>query len=712
MNRDDLAARLLATFGEELEDQVRLGNTHLLALERAPADAEHLRALFRVMHTLKGAARAAGVSSVEQLCHRLETRLALLRDEGRAASADDVAALFAGLDELGQSTKALRPGLRNTPLAVAAISAAAPAAPTVQDAPEATVRIAPERLESLLSNSTRLLIASAESADQRSVLSDVVTLASTAASVAKRLQRAARQSGTEGVDQTVAELTVIDDTLAEIRSRASRLHSDFTETTRRVNRLARELSSGVRDLRLRPFADAVTGLPRVVRDVSLRTGKQVRLQIDGDTVQADRSVLDEIQNALLHLVGNAIDHGIEAPATRRAQGKPEEGVVRVAASLLGDRLIVTVSDDGGGLDVAQLRRALAARGEIVPDDDAAVARRLFSGGITTRASAGAISGRAVGLDAVRASLEAVRGGASVRWTANVGAVFTIEAPLNIASVRGILVRLGSAAIAIPTAYVGRLTRIRVADLRVVDGRAAIVTGGEPVPLVALAALLGPPLVSRPLDDHEIAIAVTLTVADRTLAVRVDELISEEEFIVRPIRSLGPTTVPYVSGAALLPNGTVALVLNAAELVAAGLATPGDAAPASSDRGAKATRRYRVLVADDSITTRTLESSVLEAAGYQVMTAVDGADAWRLLQERGADLVVSDVEMPRMDGVELCTAMRKSSRFKTTPLILVTALETATDRARGLEAGADAYLGKSSFDQESLLETVLQLIGAA
>ena len=717
MNKEELGRRLLAMFGEELDDQVRQGNEFLLALERSPNDLEHVRSLFRVMHTLKGAARAAGVEAAEQICHRLETLLADLRNGVRPVSAVDIAALFAGLDELARiaasntEIKAAKPAValaqQNTERRVVPPQSPRVDAPTAAPGREASVRVTPERLDQLLASSTELLITSGVQSDHGSALADIAELASVTGAAARRVRRSIAQTGGAHA-RTAAELASIDEALDTMRIRSSRLARDIAQVAGAVGRHARELSAGVRDIRLRPFADAASALPRVVRDVALTTGKSVRLEVHGESVQADRGVLDEIQNALLHLVRNAIDHGIEAPAARRARGKPEEGVVTVSASHIGDRLSVIVADDGAGIDIANVRRMLAGRGEPVPEDDVAVARRLFSGGITTRTAASAISGRAVGLDAARAAMERVRGSVDVRWVPGRGTTFTLEAPLSMSTVRTVLARVGTVFVAFPTAYVVRLLRVPASEVRSVNGRAMLSSPQEgPIPLASLAALLGPPLIARPAATETIT-AIYIRANDVALALRVDELIAEGELVVRPIRAQGRGAAPFVSGATLLPTGVIALVLNVPQLLAAG-AGASDVMPADAAVATKNSRR-RILVADDSITTRTLEASVLEAAGFEVITAVDGADAWRLLEERGADLVVSDVEMPRMDGMRLCETMRKSTRFKTTPVILVTALETPEDRSRGLEAGADAYLAKSSFDQEGLLDTVHQLIG--
>jgi two-component system chemotaxis sensor kinase CheA len=292
------------------------------------------------------------------------------------------------------------------------------------------------------------------------------------------------------------------------------------------------------------------------------------------------------------------------------------------------------------------------------------------------------------------------------WTAGQGTTIVLECPPTLATMRVLLTGVGAQVIAIPALGVERLLRVRQDDIRRAEGREIITTPDGPVPLVALARLL-PPLTARPSPG---AVPVLLLCSsDRRLAVAVDELFAEQEVVVRPLGPGGDTS-PHVTGAAILSTGRVALVLNSPVVISAGLSLgTGDAIAFEAARPQGHARR-RVLVVDDSLTTRTLEQSVLEAAGYEVYTAVDGADGWRQLEERGADAVISDVEMPRMDGFGLLEAIRGSRRFAQLPVVLVTALESAEHRARGLQGGADAYLGKSSFDQRALLETVAQLIG--
>jgi two-component system chemotaxis sensor kinase CheA len=383
--------------------------------------------------------------------------------------------------------------------------------------------------------------------------------------------------------------------------------------------------------------------------------------------------------------------------------------VTVGAALRGDRLVVTVADDGAGIDVAAVRQALHRAGREVPEDDRGVARALLTAGVSTRGEATAISGRGVGLDAVRAAVERVGGSVDVEWSPGEGTTFVLVLPVSIATVRALLVSVGGRALGIPSAAVERAIRVRPGDARVVDGRAVLPAAsgtGAPVPLVSLAHALG--WGEAPAAPDGVREGVLVQHRGRRVALLADDLLDERELVVRPVEHVGAGVATRVVGAALIGGSRVAVVLSPSALVDAALRPAAGAAPPPLSGGGARVRR-RILVVDDSITTRTLEESVLAAAGFDVVTAVDGVDAWRVIERGGIELVVADIEMPRLDGIALCERIRESRTLATLPVILVTSLDRPEQRARGLEAGADAYITKSSFDQDALIATVRQLL---
>ncbi|MCA1657402.1 MAG: response regulator, partial [Actinobacteria bacterium] len=399
----------------------------------------------------------------------------------------------------------------------------------------------------------------------------------------------------------------------------------------------------------------------------------------------------------MHLVRNAVDHGLETDAERRAAGKPEQGTIGVTIALRGDRLRLTIDDDGRGLDPAAIRRALERRGRAVPNDLASLQRTIFDDGLSTREQTTTLSGRGVGLGIVRVSVERVGGTVDVTSAVGRGTTFILEVPLSIATLRAITVEVDGALFGIPSAFVSRVDRIEARAIARVDGRAMLTTGGAPTPVTTLATLLGPPF-AEPAVDDELQI-VTVEMGSRRLGLVVDELLDERELVLRPLEHAGAAASALTIGSALLGDGQVVLVLGVAVLMSDSAPGVTLAAP-TADRFEPSSRR--ILVVDDSITSRTLEQSVLSAAGYDVVTAVDGLEGWRLVERGDIALVVSDVEMPHLDGFGLCERIRASARSASLPVILVTSLDQPEQRARGLEAGADAYVTKSGFDQDILL----------
>ncbi len=779
----DLAARLLRTFLDELDEQVRELNAELLALERdGTTDPARLGAIFRVAHTLKGAARATRLTPIEELCHVMESTLSDARDGYRTLGPGEFRLLYGAADALSGAGAQLRSGtpLDSAPLArltrqfagggvpgeLPAAPATATPAPSaavtpdaapdaagvsvrdsdpLEEAPRAAnrrgahghdghdaggasaddgadaphdsiavrsetqVRVQSEKLADLLATAGEMMLAAGAITEVPDAVSTVATSAARAITVYRRASIRLRQTIERGGGGVAERQLLLDlgDALRTVLNEAQRAALHGERAAGLVHRASGELMESVRRLRLRPFAEAVEALPRVVRDLASETGKQVELQIVGADVEADRSVLDGLRDALLQLVRNAVDHGIETPAERLRAGKSADGTIIVAAALRGQELHVTVSDDGGGVDLDGIRARARARGFVVPTQERALARLLFESGFSTRASATEISGRGVGLDIVRAAAERLRGTVDVRWRSGRGTTFVIETPLTLATQRALLVDVSGQTVAIPTASVTRLRRVAAADLREVDGRLVLPDPEGALPLASLAALLGPPLVAPDFGEGELVLVV-LESDEQRVALVVDALVTESDLVVRPIERRGSAPFAHLGGAALLPSGRIALVANPNALAVAAVGERG-AAPARR-QAAAAARTPRILVVDDSITTRTLEQSVLTAAGYDVITAVDGQAGWELVQEHAPELVLTDVEMPRMDGYALCETIRASSRFARLPVVLVTSLESVEQQRRGMDAGADAYIVKSSFDQEELLQTVRQLLG--
>ncbi|QAT88674.1 sensor histidine kinase/response regulator [Corallococcus coralloides] len=717
MDRDRLAQALLDSFLEELEGHVVSLNRDLLALEQAPARAKELvPGILRTLHSVKGASRAASASMVENACHRMEEVLEPLI-HGRAPSPDLFELCFATVDALddagrrlasrqelaGSPLETLLPQLeqaahgtpsRTPPGPAPKLEPAAPASAQkpVEAEPEPSVpaqasgetlpvRVSGQKLDALLGRSGELRVAMLRlegHAESLEALRDDVT----------GLRERVRGTQSEA-------------TLRRVELELARVARVLAQDRRALFQSSTGLDDEVRRARMLPFEEGCTGLERAARDVAHGLGRRVRMEVHGGGLELDRSLLQSLREPLLHLVRNAVAHGLEAPEERARHGKPEEGRVVLSARLRGSRVEVAVEDDGRGLDLESLRERARARGMEAPEDDEDAARLVFLPGLSTAQKVTAVSGRGVGLDVVRAQVEALRGSVEVAFKAGQGTRFTLDVPLTLSTLRVLLVSVGGQVLALASEGVDRLLRLSPSDVREVEGRMSWVTPEALVPLASLAGVLdlppGPPKARPP--------AVVLSAGTAQAALVVDEVIAEQEVLVR---SLGSRVkrARHVAAAAVLPDGRMALLLNPASLVrAAGGRPSAQFFPTPKEQVV----RRRVVLADDSPTTRMLEQSILEGAGYDVVACADGAEAWERLQAGGADAMVMDVEMPRMDGFQVTEAVRTSPRFGRVPVVLVTSREKPEDKARGLQAGASAYIVKSAFDPTSLLETLRRLL---
>ncbi len=733
-----LASQLMATFLEELDEHVRVLNRELLALEKepgGPATSVRVTALLRTAHSLKGASRAVNLSLLEVACHHVEEILIAVRDGQRPFGTELCGLVLTFADGLEDAARRLRAqqGLAQASIGsmLVQLEAAArgnpidtptprapsaerprngPAHPSPEPIPSAeaggaaAVRVSAERLDALLAHAGELLVAWHRLESRRDELVSVREMVS---------RWKSEWRGTETRPRAGAVPRGTATALAQTGERLRRLEKELEWIGARLTRdghllgqAAARLGDDVRRVRMLPFAEACAGLQRAVRDLARAGAKDVDVVVEGGDVELDRSILEGLRDPLLHLVRNAVDHGIEAPAGRRAEGKSPRARITVSAALRGARVAVVVADDGRGLDLVAVREQARKRGLAESESDHELARLVFEPGLSTAPIITDVSGRGVGLDVVKSRLEALNGSVDVTSEPGRGTRFTMSVPLTLTTLRALLVSAGGQTFAIAGASVEALARLRWSELRAVQSREMLVLGGRLVPVVSLAATLGL-RVETPAATDAKAPALIVAAGERRVALAVDELLAEQEVVVK---SLGPRlrNVRSVSGATVLPSGRVALVLNTAHLVRTALGrAPGQSATATAEEGAVAAKR--VLVVDDSVTTRTLEKSILETAGYEVAVAADGEIAWQMLQENGADIIVSDVEMPRMDGFGLTEAVRGSLRFRKLPVVLVTGRESEGDKARGMQVGADAYLVKSAFDQKALLDTIAQLL---
>ena len=482
-------------------------------------------------------------------------------------------------------------------------------------------------------------------------------------------------------------------TVAEFRD-LSRVLNDLQERTMRA--------------RMVPVSTITDQLHRAVRDVARSVGKTVEWEVRGGDTELDRGVLQQLADPLLHLVRNAVDHGIETPAERLAAGKPEQAVVRLHAMQLGSEVIITVTDDGHGIDVARVREEAHQRGVDVSgiDDDEAL-HLIFRSGLSTARFVSDVSGRGVGLDIVRANVEAVRGRIEVRSEAGAGSEFRIVVPITLAVLPCLLLACGGHRYAIPMHSVLVSQAFDHDREAHAEGRAMVWVGDDAVPVAQLRDVLG--LGAEQRSDGPL---VVIAGATRRYAFQVDALIGQRDVVVKGLGRLLPR-LDVLAGASVEPDGSILLVLDAAGLIdRARLARTGSQriGLALEQELSPQARHGSVLVVDDALTVRELQRSILERAGFRVRVASDGVEALALLAEEPSDLVLTDVEMPRMNGFALTEAIRSQPALANMPVLVLTSLSNDEDRQRGLEAGADGYIVKAAFDEAALLSAVDRLLG--
>ena len=749
--------RLYSAFQSELDERVRNLNALLLQLERGAPDDDARQVLydglFREAHSLKGAARAVESAEIEQMAHNLETALAPMREQNAEPPPPWFDAAYRMTDALVPLSLACRPpassagemdgvdGGRSVEQPAPAKAAAAKAAtrepvqtrspgpthgvPAVN--PSESVRVSVGKLDALLAQVGELTVASmrveqrfGELAGMRNTLDRRRRETGARRSQWSMLRRVAAGDLTSGeihrgIDALLRFADESEEHLRNLSRELEAAHARLRADSGELRLVSRAIQDEVYAARLLPVATVFAPFERMVRDLAREQAKTVELVQRGADVEIDRRILDQVRDPLMHMLRNAIDHGIEPPEERERVGKPRGGTVTLSATQRSATVEIELGDDGRGIDLEQLRQAAVRTGRISAEDarvltDHAAMELLYLPGISTSGEITSTSGRGVGMDVVHDNVRRLGGTVAAASVPGQGTRFTISVPLSLATTRALLVRQNGGLYAIPSAAVERAARVRPADIRSVEGRPVVEAAGQPLPAVDLHAVL-----ERPVSEGSVEWRTYLIINqdDRRAVILTDELAGEQEIVVKHL-GWPLNRVRNVAGAALLSSGEIAIVLNASDLVRSALRASAAGRGLSREPAGPVprARRSRVLVVDDSLTTRTLERSILEAAGYDALTAGDGLEALSLLQADQIDLVISDVDMPGLDGFGLTSQIRRTEALRQIPVILLTSLGVGTEgehRARGMEAGADAYLVKSGFEQTQLLETVGRLL---
>jgi len=580
------------------------------------------------------------------------------------------------------------------------------------ESPERVLRLTAENLNRLLALAGESLV---ESRWLRPFADSFQNLKRHQMDLRQQLEQLRQALGEELLsDRAKSRLNEFSRQLAEAHQFLSERMQELEMFDRRAAHLAQRLYLEVLRTRMRPFSDGVRRFPRMVRDLARSLGKQVKLEILGDTTPVDRDILERLETPLAHLLRNAVDHGCEPPATRLRLGKPPESALRLEARHSAGVLLVTVTDDGAGVELEQVRRALVQRELASPAvagklSESELLESLFLPGFTLKESVTEISGRGFGLDIVQNMIKSVRGAVRLNNQPGRGLRVQLQLPLTLSVVRALLVRVAGEAYAIPLSQITRTLKLPLRGVSTLEGRRHFHLAGQEIGLLTAHQVLdcGEPRARGP-DLH----IVVLSDRSARYGLVVDEFLGERELVVQPLDPrLGK--VRDISAAAIMEDGSPVLIMDVDDVLRSvdKLLAEGPPPWTLPDAPESApSRPKRVLAVDDSLTVRELERKVLSGRGYLADVAVDGMEAWNALRSGDYDLVITDVDMPRLDGIALATLIKKDPRLKKLPVLLVSYKDREQDRLRGLEAGADYYLTKGSFQEETLLQAVADLIG--
>ncbi len=753
---------MLDLFRVEAENQTQVLTSGLLALERSPNAPAELESCMRAAHSLKGAARIVDIDAGVALAHAMEDCFVAAQQGHILLEQSAIDVLLRGVDLLMSITKAvnlgveqsgagIRPDIQAFITDLAAIRAGGTPKASEKPAPPPTALPptalpAPEELAERSSSPQAVKSeAPAEAESGGRVLrvsvdnlNRMLGLAGESLVVSRwlkpfgeslqRLKRLQYEAGLASdnlraalFNQTVDERTQLAVTdlqhkILECRSFLSQRLAELEMTDRHSTNLAHRLYDGALACRMRPFADGLLGLPRMVRDVARSLGKQARLEISGKTTRVDRDILEKLDAPLSHLLRNAIDHGIEAPDERRIAGKPDEGIVRLEASHSGGALHIVVSDDGRGIDLSQLRQKVVERGLTNGEtaaklSEAELLEFLFLPGFTTKDSITEISGRGVGLNVVQDMIKQVRGVVRVSSQLGSGTRFHLQLPLTLSVVRALLVDIGGEPYAFPLAHIIRAVRLARSKIETLEGRQHFNLDGRQVGLITAHQIFDCGDLKFTGDELPV---VVVSDQNNFYGLVVDAFLGGKELVVQPLDPrLGK--IKDIGAGALLEDGSPVLIVDVEDMIRSmeRLAHADRLQKVQYDAGGSAvTLKKRVLVIDDSLTVREIQRKILDRAGYEIEVAVDGADGWNAIRAGRFDLVVTDVDMPRMDGIELVGLIKGSPNLRHLPVMIVSYKDAEEDRRRGLDAGADYYLTKASFHDDTLLQAVVDLIGEA
>ncbi len=740
---DEFLQSLRATFKVEAAEHLQILAAGLLEFEAVPPPAEPLRIIeqiFRAAHSLKGAARAVSFTEVESSCQSLEDVFAAWKRQRTAPSPRALDTAHRVLDAITEilAGPSARAGAGPVPPRAVAASepmlepaeVPPPSVPARVETPVVamsgeTVRIPVAKLDARLLEAEEMLTAkmaaAQRAAELRGLLGELerwtkewLDVQADARAFRQTLERRKEEAASPpGLRRVMEFFAWNEDFLRALQGRVAALSGAAEQDRVSVGKLVDDLLEDSKKLLMLPLSTHTALFRKLVRDLCRYQGKEAELLIHGEDFEIDKRILDEMKDPLVHILRNCVDHGIETPAERQRLGKPARAVIRLTVSPInGNKVELTVADDGAGIDPVSVRASALKHGTIRPEEAGRLTEQellelVFRADVSTSPIITRLSGRGLGLAIVREKTEQLNGHVSIESIRHAGTALRITLPITLATFRGVLIEVENSLFVVPTTSIERLVRFHPEDVQTVEGRETLAVNGRAVALCRLASVLQLPPAPRAAKESEHKPALILGVGERRIAFAVDAVVEEREVLVKPLPK-PLVRVRHLAAATILATGQVVPILHVNDLLKSARRSEGSvraaAAPVIAEPGAKS-----ILVAEDSITSRMLVKNILQSAGYRVKTAVDGLEAFATLRVEHFDLVVSDVEMPRLNGFDLTARIRADKQLAELPVILVTALESREHRERGIDVGANAYLIKSSFDQSNLLEAIRRLL---
>lgn len=659
----------------------------LLKLEKEPKDALILEELFREAHSLKGAARMVGAADIEFIVHKFEDILGAAKSGKKILSSETINSFYRNIDSIrklvNEAVTGELSGIDVKNVLFAEDKNKEPAAvDQISDFNIDSVRVGTNILDKLMTQSGEL-----------SVTKTCISR------YAGEIERIILQ-----LEERKANINKAVDILESL----SRFKTIIYNDTSRLNLVSSNLEEMVHKIRLIPISAIFNLFPRIARDMAKEQGKEVELIIEGQNTVADKRIIEEMKDPIMHLVRNAIGHGIEKPEARLEAGKPNKGIIRLNAFQNTGFIVIEVFDDGKGLDLnaikeAVLKNKFCTQEELLTMTPAQIEALIFKSGFSTSTFVSDISGRGVGLDVVRANVERLKGMVTIESSVGKGCKFIIRLPLVLSTMRVIIVSAAQRKYAIPMEFIEVTRKVQTQDIFTVAGKKTISFDDQPLSVAYLSEILELPVTSSAVLE---TFCMVFSVEKERFGILVDSLLDEQEVVLKPQNAIFKR-VRNFSGAAILATGEICAVLNPRDMLRTIRKLHVQVMP--KEKLEEKVIKKHILLVEDSITTRTQEKRILENSGYAVTVAFDGIDALDKLNKAFFDAVVADIQMPNMDGLTLTGRIRQDEKYKDLPIILVTSLASDEDKKKGMEAGANAYLPKPAFDQQIFLEILRRLV---